>query len=237
MMRYRLKRHRYKIVVGVPMAVLLASSLSLVRNPEEVCIVPEDNRFVEVGETVTLHLTAEADEPINVIGATVTAPSDYVEFTGTDRTLSIIDLWSEEPRVEDGRVTFSGGIVSADGFLGTGVVLAITAVPLQEGEAEVALEDVSMLAHDGTGKQVECAKNPITLFIRPSDHPSPDVNNDNSVNIIDFGIVSARLFMSYEKSYDLNKDGRITLADVGIVISNMAWGGSEQSSLALLFGG
>ncbi len=217
------------------MALLLASSLSLVRNPDEVCLVPEDNRFVEVGETVTLHLTAKTDEPINVIGATLIAPKEYVEIVGTDRSLSIIDLWSEEPSVEDGhRVHFSGGIVSDSGFLGTGIVLSVTATPLKEGTATIDVTDIQLLAHDGTGRQVDCEAKPITLSIRPATHPSPDVNGDSTVNLLDFGLVSARLFLSYQRGYDLNQDGKITLADIGIVISNMATSG-EQRSLALLF--
>ena len=51
--------------------------------------------------------------------------------------------------------------------------------------------------------------------------PNPDVNGDKSVNLFDFGIVSARLFMVYERPYDLNLDGKITIADIGILIANI----------------
>jgi hypothetical protein len=79
------------------MAVLLASSLSLMRDPNEMCIVPEDNRFVEVGENVTLHVMANADEPVNVIGATISMPHDLLTIDDVSREGSIIDLWAEEP--------------------------------------------------------------------------------------------------------------------------------------------
>jgi len=234
MVRHHLKRHKYKIVVGVPMVVLLASSLSLIRDPEQICIVPEDNRYVEVGEEVMLQVIADTNEPINVIGATITAPEDLVELTQVSRENSIIDLWSEEPIIKDNTVHFSGGIVSPSGFIGTGTALTVTAVPLAEGEAVIALDDVRMLAHDGTGKEVACGKNPITLIIRPASYPSPDINGDNRVNIFDFGLVSSRLFLAYEKNYDLNMDGKITIADIAIVISNMSTSGNLGSSLALL---
>lgn len=235
MLHERLKRHTYKIVVGVPMVVLLASSLSLIRDPEQMCVVPEDNRFVEVGEKVTLLVRTDADEPVNVFGGTVHVPRDMIEITGVSRERSLIDLWSEEPLVsEDGStVHFSGGVVSRDGFTGNGILLEINVVPLVPGEAEIRFDDVTMLAHDGTGREVDCSKGPITLSVRPVSYPSPDVNNDKQVNIFDFGIVSARLFMAYNDSYDLNQDGKINLSDIGIVLVHMT-GAGKMGSLALL---
>ena len=222
MIRHHLERHRYKVVVGVPIVVLLASSLSFIRSAEEVYIVPDDSRFVAVGETVTLHIMAEADEPVNVIGATVAVPADTLTITNVSREDSIIDLWSEEPTVDDeGRVHFSGGIVRPSGFLGSGMVLTLVVEPHSIGTATLTFDAVQMLAHDGTGMEVVSSTNPITLHIREADTPSPDVNGDNVVNIFDFGIVSSRLFRSYEETYDLNQDGKITLADIGIIISNM----------------
>jgi hypothetical protein len=125
-------------------------------------------------------------------------------------------------------------VVSEAGFVGEGIVLTLAVRPTAEGNATVVFEDATMLAHDGTGMEVVCGHRPTTLMIRPAEHPSPDVNGDNTVNIFDFGIVSTRLFMSYNRTYDLNLDGKITLADVGIVISNIS-GDSPMSSLALLW--
>ena len=234
-MRHQLRRHKYKLVVSVPMAVLLASSLSLIRDPEEMCLVPEDNTYVEVGETVTLHVLAQADEPINVIGARIVAPSELIRITSVRKDNSILDLWSEEPTVINGHeVYFSGGIVQQDGFSGSGVVITMTAQALAEGRAEIKFSEATMLAHDGTGRDIGCGNNPIVLSIRPPSHPSPDVNNDMAVNILDFGLVSSRLFWFYKRSYDLNLDGRITLSDLGIILTNLGGGVQGQSSLALL---
>lgn len=233
MVRNRLKKHTYKIAFGIPAVLLLASSLSLMRDKEEVCIIPEDNRYVEVGETVTLHVTATADEPVNVIAATIAYPSEYIHIESISREHSIIDLWSEEPTVhDDGSIHFSGGIVSDEGFLGSGTVLTIITTPLKEGAASFAFTDKSMLAHDGTGMEVTCDTSPITLSIRPKTYPSPDVNGDKQVNLYDFGIVSAQLFMVYERAYDLNLDGKVTLSDVGILLKNIR-GTDGLGSLAI----
>ncbi len=234
MLRYHIKRHKYKIVIGLPIAVLLASSLSFLRDPQDVCIVPDDSRYVAVGEDVTLHVMADADEPVNVIGGDVSYPPDLLVVDSISRDASIIDLWSEEPSAEGGRIRFSGGIVSDGGFIGNAVVLTLHVRPIAPGQARLAFDDVHMLAHDGTGMEVSCSGDPLTLTIRAADLPSPDVNGDHHVNLLDFGLVSARLFLAYSSQYDLNNDGRITLADLGIVLSNLGSGG-RMGGLALLW--
>jgi hypothetical protein len=233
MVRNRLKKHTYKIAFGVPFILLVASSLSLVRDKEEICIVPEDNRYVEVGETVTLQVIAEADEPINVIGATIAYPSTHIEVESLSRENSVIDLWSEEPEIQpNGLIHFSGGILAEEGFIGNGTVLTLITRPIKEGTATIDFTETTMLAHDGTGKDVVCGNAPIILSIRPKSYPSPDVNGDKRVNLYDFGIVSARLFMGYERPYDLNLDGKITISDIAVLIRNFREG-SSLGSLAI----
>lgn len=221
MFKQNLKRHKYKIVVGLPMAVLLASSLSLVRDPAQVCIVPTDNRYVAVGEDVALEVTANATEVINVIGAKIRVPQDLLTVESISKEGSILTLWTEEPHVSQGIVQFSGGIVREGGFLGDGTVLTIHVRPTHSGNAEVSFDEVHMLAHDGTGREVECGKGPIMLSIRDADKPSPDVNHDKQVNIFDLGLVSANIFLGYESFYDLNSDGTISVADLSIIFKAM----------------
>lgn len=237
MIRYHIHRHRYKIVVGVPVAILIASSLSFMRSPDDVCIVPEDTRFVEVGESVTLHVIANTSEPVNVIGADIHIPNDTLKLDEIDREGTIIDLWTQEPHTEDlgetTRISFSGGIVSDTGLLGDAIVLSFSVTPHASGTATVYYEDVEMLAHDGTGRTVSCGHHPVTLTIRDAETPSPDVNDDKVVNLFDLGIVSSRLFLAYNSIYDLNQDGRVTLSDLFVVIENMGDSDSPMGSLAL----
>jgi len=222
MIRHQLKRHKYKIVVGVPMAFLLASTLSLIRDPAQVYLVPNDGKYVAVGEHVRLRLLATADEPINVVGGTIHIPTDRLVVNSISRENSVIDLWSEEPSLsDDGTIRFSGGIISDSGFVGSGIILTLEVSATTTGEAAIGLDDVHMLAHDGTGKEVSSSNNPMTLIVRDSDYPSPDVNGDSRVDFFDFGIVSTRLFRVYESTYDLNLDGKITIADLGVLISQM----------------
>jgi hypothetical protein len=221
MIKHHLQRHKYKIVVGVPMAVLLASSLSLVRDPEQICLTSKDNRYVTVNESVTLEVTAYADQPINVISASLSYPQDLVRITSTSKKDSIVNLWSEEPAAQAGSIHFSGGIVSPGGFSGTGTVLTLYVQPLQPGNATITFNEVHMLAHDGTGREVACAQHPVTLFIRETGTASPDVNHDTRVNIFDLGLLSANILLKYEPLYDLNNDGKVSLSDLVIIFSTM----------------
>jgi len=233
MVRHSLKKHKYKIAFGIPMVFLLASSLSLIRKPEEISIIPEDNRFVAVNETVTLHIVASADSPINVVSGAIKIPQEMITVDSIIKSDSIINLWTEEPKVdENGILHFSGGIINKTGFIGTDNILTLVIHPTQEGRATISFDDAHMLAHDGTGMEIDCNNKPITLSIRSESSPSPDVNGDTRVSIADFGIISARIFMDYERPYDLNLDGIITFSDLAILISEAA-DSSKLGSLAI----
>lgn len=232
MIRHHLARHHYKIVVGVPVLVLLASSLSFVRDPDQVWIDPDNHSFVEVGEAVRLHITAHATEPINVVGATVAIPTDRIVVDSLSKEGSVIDLWSEEPTQNGSTIHFSGGMLDRLGFQGTGILLTLVIHPTKPGDAVFAFHDVHMLAHDGTGREVQLDTKPITLAVRSRGASSPDVNGDNHVNILDLGLVSAKIFLGYRPLYDLNGDGKVSLADL-LIIFNIMTRDSELGSLVL----
>lgn len=235
MVMHHLKRHSYKIAVGVPIAVLLASSLSFTRSADDVCILPEDNHYVEVGELVTLDLRIHADEPINVVSGVARLPLDRVSLSSLATGTSIIDLWTEEPHMdEDGSIRFSGGIVSPDGFFGEGTLARIVVMPTEVGEAVFSFEEGHLFAHDGSGSEVACGTGPTTLMVRPAAHPTPDVNGDKRVNLFDLSLVSSRMFMQYERTYDLNLDGKITVADLSIIF-NTFMNASRMGSLAMFW--
>ncbi len=222
MVTHQLLRHRYTLAVGLPVIVLLATSLSFIRSPYDVYLVPEDGRFVAVGEQVTLQVNLASKQPINVVSGTIAVPMDKFVVERIAYDGSIIDLWAEEPVLKDGELRFAGGVVSPTGFTGSGTLFTLTLRPLEQGKASVLWGEAHVLAHDGQGTELTSKKSPIILSVREASAPSPDINGDAQVNLIDFGIVSSRLFLAYEAQYDLDQDGKITLADLAIIISNMA---------------
>lgn len=233
MVRHQLKRHRVKLAIGLPALLLVASSLTLLRAEDSVGLVPAPSRFVAVGEEVPILVVAETKSPINVVGAQVRFPSERIEIVRIEKTNSIVDLWTEEPTVASGTVTFSGGTIQEGGFVGSGVVATLHVRPLLKGKTTLVFDEAHMLAHDGTGTDIIASTNPVVLSVREAGTASPDVNNDNKVNLADFGIVSSRLFGDYSAEYDLNGDGAITLEDISIVVSSL-FEESRLGSFALL---
>ena len=223
-LHYHLKRHRYKVLVGAPVILLVASSLSFSRTAENMCLVTDDTQFVRIGESVTMHVVASADEPINVLGGTVSLPAHLVHVDTITREQSIVSLWIEEPTLtESGTlIRFSGGIINQGGFTGKGDIFSFTLHPTATGTAEFAFTETHMLAHDGTGKEVTCPGMSLHLVIRDADAPSPDVNSDRTLNLYDVGLMTIHLFSSYNPLYDLNHDGVVTMRDLGLLLSTIS---------------
>jgi hypothetical protein len=203
------------------MVVLIASSLSLVRPGNSLTVDSSEGPFLAAGEETEIHVVFESATPINVVGGTVLIPTEYVEVTEVSNETSLIDLWTEGPVLSDdgSRLRFSGGLVSPEGVSGSGQVLAFKVRTLQAGKAELRLVESELLAHDGRGTNVLGETRPITLNIRESNTPSPDVNHDRRISIIDIGLVSSRLFRAYESQYDLNNDGKISISDLSILVA------------------
>ncbi len=220
--------------MGVPIAVLLASSLSVVRTPEYVSLVPESTRFIAAGEDVPLDIVVTADEPINTIAGTFVSAHPSVSVVAVETDQSVIDLWQTPPQVEAHKVPFAGGTLAEGGLVGSAVALRVHVVASEPGRYTVGIADATLLAHDGRGTPLSVSSAPLTLIVRTAERPSPDVNGDRVVNLFDFGIVSGRVFRTYEAKYDLNHDGKISLTDVAIIINTMA-DDSRLGSFALLF--
>ncbi len=225
-------RHRFTLL-AVPLMVLVASTLSLVRSDQAIGLVCEDTRYVEAGEYFALDVVAESARPVNAISGTVVYPMDLVSFVESGTHDTIVDLWADTPASSSATLAFSGGIVSPNGFTGEGSVIHLTFRAEKEGTARFTIEDGHMLAHDGAGTEVLESVRPLTVIVRPTGSPTPDVNNDRRVNLVDVGLVSSRLFGSYETIYDLNRDGKITLADLSIIFAQFV-SGSRLGSLVLL---
>ncbi len=228
MFYYHIKRHRYSIVAGVPIVVLVATSLSLMERPHTMRLAPEGQRYVTVGEEVKLDLVLESTQPVNVVGATVHVPSAQMKLQSLSTEDSIVDIWSEGPKVDGDTVSFSGGIVEKDGFTGTGTVITLITTPHTEGEAVFQLENATVLAHDGVGSAIAHSKHSLTLWVRAPEKPSPDVNSDSKVNLLDVGIISSHLYFRYKDEYDLNDDGAIDFADLFILFSNFSRGSTLE---------
>lgn len=215
------RHYRSSIIATVPVMMLLASSLSMLRSDRELGLSPDDTRYLEYGATSTVSVVFDADRPVNAIGATLAFPPEKVAVDEISLSESSLDLWTEQPTVDSakGTITFSGGSITKDGLVGPGTLFTFSFTALATGTIVFSFNDGQMLAHDGKGTIIASETYPLSYFIRDTGAPSPDVNHDRTVNLLDFGIVSSRLFGTYKTAYDLNQDGYITLADLRILVS------------------
>jgi hypothetical protein len=194
--------------------------MSLLRSDVEIGMAPGDTRYISTNEQSTVSVVYDADTPINAIGATIAFPPGSIAIREIGLTGSAIDLWTEQPTIDQaaGEIRFSGGSVSPTGLIGPGELFSFQFAPVATGTITFTFREAQMLAHDGKGSVVDATTYELDYFVRGTQLPSPDVNADKVVNLLDFGIVSARLFGTYQHTYDLNRDGVITLADLRIVV-------------------
>lgn len=221
-MRHVIERHKVKILIGFPLFILIASSLGFAESGETFVLKPE-NVYLEVGSTTAVDVVVDSNEPINVVGGTIVLPP---ELTLVDVSLenTVVDLWTKEPTFQDDAtsIPFAGGIIRPGGFTGDGVIVSFTVEAREAGAAEILLNRPEVKAHDGEGTEVLRENIPITISIREEGQPSPDLNQDNRVSVRDLGILSTKLFTSYDPIYDFNDDKRISIGDILILFRNLS---------------
>ena len=220
-MRHVIRRHKYKLAIGIPIVVLIASTIGFSSTADMLGFQPA-KRFLAVGATTTVSVTVSTKTPINAVGGTVVLPEE-LKLLDSSVDETIINLWTIEPKAQEGdtSIEFSGGIISPDGFVGDGTVLHFTVEALGPGTGEILFAEPEILAHDGRGTNVLQREQTLRFVIRPENEPSPDLNQDNRVSVVDVALVSRKLFGKYDRDYDLNLDGKVTLADIILLIQKL----------------
>lgn len=223
-MRHVIQLHKYKIAFGLPVALLIATSLGFAGTGETLELIPE-NKYIAVGSTSTISVVLTTEEPINVVGGTVLIPSE-TNILDISIENSIVDIWTNEPAIENnvGFIEFGGGIVESSGFVGKGIIFEFSVVAEEQGVADLDIEDAMVLAHDGDGTDILDDIKSLKLVIRDKDEPSPDVNADNKISILDFTILTRRMFGSYDPLFDFNNDKKITFSDLLKLVSTIRAG-------------
>jgi hypothetical protein len=165
---------------------------------------------------VTLSVFIDSRTSINAIGGKISFPSKLLTVDHISKNDSIVDLWSEEPLIDQvaGTIFFSGGITGDTGYREKGELFSITFITKQEGIGHIDIQDGELLARDGNGTPIEYRTSPSTLYIRKPGTPSPDVNADGQLSFSDINLIYLASFRSYNPKYDLNSDGKNNWNDV-----------------------
>lgn len=147
----------FLIALSFSTSCVQAASISL-KNPVD---------LIQVGDilTVQIYLNTEGKQ-INAVEAQVKYSKDSLVFNNVTDGDSVINLWVEEPRLEEiGTITFSG--ITPGGFSGSNVeVLTIQFEAVREGVGSVMLENVQVLLHDGLGTPLQATIVPLAINIQ-----------------------------------------------------------------------
>jgi uncharacterized membrane protein len=197
--RARTIRHTFSFA-SVAVAALLAAVLL---TQETSYIRLETNKSdISAGDRFTVDVFVGAQDSVNAIDIKIAYPENRVKVLGIDTGESVISIWTEDPRVENGQILLSGGTFRR-GFVGDHLIARVNFEALTDGRAEFSVANQTLLAGDGSGSTVD--------------------NVDNSsvavVSIGESGVIAEDLVLSFIT--DIDGDGSVTLTDVETFVS--AW--------------
>ena len=197
-------------------------------------------KSILAGETFTIAVIVSATIPVNAFAGMVSFDENVLDVKQIDYNTSIADLWAKEPWFNRGQgtITFAGGSTKTGGFTDTGTLLSITFLAKKPGDAKVLLSNIQILKHDGLGTTANETTSIDTLFkvsteMLPVTLPdkdiaaniaviatqrSPDLNNDQVVNLSDLSIFMMYLATNDQRA-DFNNDTTVTTADLSVLLA------------------
>lgn len=229
-------------------ASLLASATSSISGAPVVYFTPYSaSESLTVGDTVDVDFNLDTSVPVNAVGATIQFPPDKLEIVGISKEKSFLNLWTEDTVIKEdtGELHFSGGTTKTGGVTGTSTILTISVRALQPGNAVLSVENIQVLAADGKGSQLDADARTLSFTIAapaasssapagggagvsaaptPSgpERPSPDLNGDGVVNLVDVSIMIIKMFMPYNARFDLDMNGSVGISDLSVLLSKMS---------------
>jgi hypothetical protein len=217
-----LKNHQYKLILGAPIIFLvIINSAGTLGVGNIFFFTHAVSNFIVVGDDAEVTLAMRTKAPINAVGGTVTMTPALLEMTSLSRISSVVDLWSEEPAYtkEENVLRFSGGMIGEKTETPLeGAVFVMHLSALKEGVATVSMRGGQLLASNGVGTNIISGSNALTLYIRAKGSPSPDINDDGVLSLLDVNTLYLKTFRTYDQRYDLNDDGRVSFADVRVLV-------------------
>lgn len=213
------KKHKFKIIIGTPIIFALFVNVDIADSQNILSLTTKETPYVEVGETIPLDITMESYSDVNAVGSTVAFDEESFSFVSAITEDSAIDLWAQEPAFLEGELIFAGGITSSTTCNGEKNILSFNITPLKEGVHTLSFNNPEILANDGKGTNILTEKRDATLYVRSAGLPSPDVNDDGKVSLMDINIVYFNSLRKDNPRYDLNGDGEVTLGDVRVILN------------------
>lgn len=193
-----------------------------------------------VGSTFVVDVVVSSAIPVNVFKGSILFDPQILSIETIDYNTSIADLWAELPWYSngDGTMNFIGGTTQTGGFTGQGTLVTITFKTKTVGQANISMNEVRILKHDGLGSDAEVGAPIDAIFAVESEQlenetlvqktavgprvvvipkaPSTDLNGDGKQTILDVSIFMSDMATQNMKS-DFNLDGKVNLVDLSIL--------------------
>ncbi len=114
-----------------------------------------DFKASRVGDDVVVKVVLDTEgQTINTVGLTLTYPTEFLAFEDFDDGDSVVSLWVERPKHDDGKIVLSG--ITPGGFSGEAVpVISLHFKATALGQGKIDITDKEILLHDGMGTEAD----------------------------------------------------------------------------------
>jgi hypothetical protein len=196
---------------------------------------------LRAGDSFQIDVYVNAHVAINAVDIRLQFPKEQINITGIDTGESVITLWAKDPYIENNSVILQGGTFRR-GFRGDHLIATINARAIETGVAQISVDNVQLLAGDGTGAEVSITQNDedsTTIYIAQEDGTFTDlpegagvnlqanasiviitdIDGDGNVTLADI----SRFMVGWSNRsvlYDFNGDGKMTFRDFGIILAD-----------------
>ena len=146
------------ILLVLPTSVLASGSFIFNTNQKD----------VSVGDSFSIIVSASSqNQALNAVSGSLQVLGG-LSIKNISRETSIIDFWTEEPRIIANQIKFEG-VVLNPGYQGPGGRLfTITLLARKEGISTLSFSDGAILANDGLGSNIIDSLSTFSINIKPS---------------------------------------------------------------------
>lgn len=131
---------------------------------------------IQEGERVTIDVRVESlNQSINAVSGAISFPGGLVDVVGFPREGSIINLWTQEPKVVRGKILFEGVVFNPGFQAANGLLFRVTFEAKQTGTVGISFAEGAVLANDGRGTNVLTTLSSKSFKIVPGRLPRPGI--------------------------------------------------------------
>lgn len=224
---------RYMFPALVLSTVLLSTAVLMSSDVSYIKLMPSETA-IETGNRFKIDVYANVHVPVSSVDITLEFDPLIVEVVGVDRKQSVLNIWTEDPIVKDGKVILRGGTYKR-GFVGEHLIASISLKGKEIGQSSFSATDIILLTDDEKGTPVAVGKadDSIVNFYIYDENTSldnidvnvslksvTDIDGDGKITLTDAGKFMTA-WKNKEAFYDFNNDGKMTFRDFSILMADL----------------